>query len=171
MALDLNTLKNNLNDLINRINNLESSAIHIDGYLTSLDINQTAYSINETIKDLDVDTIIIDGNIYIGDNSINNTSIKTDKHDLVFSNKLVYDNKILKYDSDMLLPKFEEYTGDLVKGEYYIVIKDTINKPYLINYHSKNFICDDFKIENNKIICDKQYTIRKRGNANDSNIK
>ena len=71
----------------------------------------------------------------------------------------------------MLLPKFEEYTGDLVKGEYYIVIKDTINKPYLINYHSKNFICDDFKIENNKIICDKQYTVRKRGNANDSNIK
>jgi len=73
MALDLNTLKNNLNDLINRINNLESSAIHIDGYLTSLDINQMAYSINETIKDLDVDTIIIDGNIYIGDNSINKT--------------------------------------------------------------------------------------------------
>jgi len=171
MALDLNTLKNNLNDLINRINNLESSAIHIDGYLTSLDINQTAYSINETIKDLDVDTIIIDGNIYISDNSINNTSIKTDKHDLVFNDRLVYDNKILKYDSDMLLPKFKEYTGDLVKGEYYIVIQGIVNKPYLINYYGKDFICDDFKIENNKIICDKSYTIRKRGNANDSNIK
>lgn len=171
MALDLNTLKNNLNDLINRINNLESSAIHIDGYLTSLDINQTAYSINETIKDLDVDTIIIDGNIYIGDNSINNTSIKTDKHDLVFNDRLVYDNKILKYDSDMLLPKFKEYTSDLVKGEYYIVIQGIVNKPYLINYCGKDFIYDDFKIENNKIICDKSYTIRKRGNANDSNIK
>ena len=171
MALDLNTLKNNLNDLINRINNLESSAINIDGYLTSLDINQTVYSINETIKDLDVDTIIIDGNIYIGDNCINNISIKTDRHDLVFNDRLVYDNKILKYDSDMLLPKFKEYTGDLVKGEYYIVIQDIVNKPYLINYCGKDFICDDFKIENNKIICDKSYTIRKRGNANDSNIK
>ena len=68
----------------------------------------------------------------------------------------------------MLLPKFEDYSGDLVNGEYYIVIQ---NKPYLINYRGKDFTCDDFKIENNKIICDKQYTIRKRGNANDSNIK
>ena len=157
--------------MINRINNLESSAIHIDGYLTSLDINEMAYSTNETIKKLDVDTIIVNENIYINDNSVDNRSIKINKHDLVFDDTLVYDNKKLKYDNDMLLPKFEEYTGDLVKGEYYIVIKDTINKPYLINYHSKNFICDDFKIENNKIICDKQYTIRKRGNANDSNIK
>lgn len=171
MALDLNTLKNNLNNLINRINNLESLAIHIDGYLTSLDINQTAYSINETIKDLDVDTIIVNGNIYIDNNSISNKAIKTDKHDLVFDDTLVYDNKKLKYDNDMLLPKFEEYTGDLVKGEYYIVIQNIVNKSYLINYRGKNFICDDFKIENNKIICDKQYTIRKRGNANDSNIK
>lgn len=171
MALDLNTLKNNLNDLINRINNLESSAIHIDGYLTSLDINEMAYSTNETIKNLDVDTIIVDKNIYVGDNRIDNTSIKTNKHNLAFNDKLTYDNKILKYNNDMLLPKFKEYTGDLVKGEYYIVIQDTINKSYLINYRGKNFACDDFKIENNKIICDKQYTIRKRGNANDSNIK
>ena len=168
MALDLNTLKNNLNDLINRINNLESSAIHIDGYLTSLDINKMAYSTNETIKNLDVDTIIIDKNIYINDNSIDNKSIKINKHDLVFDDTLIYDNKKLKYDNDMLLPKFEEYSSDLIKGEYYIVIQ---NKPYLVNYRGKDFICDDFKIENNKIICDKQYTIRKRGNANDSNIK
>lgn len=171
MALDLNTLKNNLNDLINRINNLESSTINIEGYLTSLNINEMVYSNNETIKNLDINTINVNGNIYINDNSIDNTSIKINKHDLVFNDTLIYDNKKLKYDNDMLLPKFEEYTGDLVKGEYYIVIKDTINKPYLINYHSKNFICNDFKIENNKIICDKQYTIRKRGNANDSNIK
>lgn len=171
MALDLNTLKNNLNDLINRINNLESSAIHIDGYLTSLDINKMAYSTNETIKNLDIDTIIIDKNIYINDNSIDNKSIKINKHDLVFDDTLVYDNKKLKYDNDMLLPKFEEYTGDLVKSEYYIVIQNIINKPYLINYRGKDFICNDFKIENNKIICNKQYTIRKRGNANDSNIK
>lgn len=171
MALDFNTLKNNLNDLINRINNLESSAIHIEGYLTSLDINKMAYSTNETIKDLDVDTIVIDGNIYIGDNSIDNTSIKTSKHNLIFNDNLVYDNKKLKFHNDMLLPKFEEHTGDLVKGEYYIVVQDIVNKPYLINYRGKDFICGDFKIENNKIICDKQYTIRKRGNANDSNIK
>lgn len=171
MALDLNTLKNNLNDLINRINNLKSSAIHIDGYLTSLDINEMVYSTNETIKDLDVNTINVSENIYINDNRIDNTSIKTDNHDLVFNDILTYDNKNLKFNNDMLLPKFEEYTGDLVKGEYYIVIKDTINRPYLINYRGKNFTCDDFKIENNKIICDKQYTIRKRGNANDSNIK
>ena len=168
MALDLNTLKNNLNDLINRINNLESSAIHIDGYLTSLDINEMAYSTNETIKNLDVDTIIVNENIYINDNSVDNRSIKINKHDLVFDNTLVYDNKKLKFDNDMLLPKFKDYSGDLVNGEYYIVIQ---NKPYLINYRGKNFTCDDFKIENNKIICDKQYTIRKRGNANDSNIK
>ena len=171
MALDLNTLKNNLNDLINRINNLESSAIHIDDYLTSLDINKMVYSTNETIKNLDVDTIIVNENIYINDNSVDNRSIKINKHDLVFNDTLIYDNKKLKYDNDMLLPKFEEYTSDLVKGEYYIVIKDTINKPYLINYCGKDFISDDFKIENNKIICDKSYTIRKRGNANDSNIK
>lgn len=168
MALDLNTLKNNLNDLINRINNLESSAINIDGYLTSLDINNSAYSKNETIKNLDVNTINISGNIYINNNKIDNMSIKTDKHDLVFDDILVYDNKKLKFNNDMLLPKFEEHSGNLTKGEYYIIIQ---NKPYLINYHSKNFICDDFKIENNKIICDKQYTIRKRGNANDSNLK
>lgn len=168
MALDLNTLKNNLNDLINRINSLESSAIHVDGYLTSLDISNSVYSRNETIKNLDVDTINISGNIYIDNNSISNKTIKTDKHDLVFDNTLVYDNKKLKFNNDMLLPKFEDYSGDLVNGEYYIVIQ---NKPYLINYHGKNFICDDFKIKNNKIICDKQYTIRKRGNANDSNIK
>lgn len=168
MALDLNTLKNNLNDLINRINNLESSAIHIDGYLTSLDINEMAYSTNETIKNLDIDTIIVNGNIYIDNNSISNKAIKIDKHDLVFDDTLVYDNKKLKFDNDMLLPKFKDYSGDLVNGEYYIVIQ---NKPYLINYRGKNFTCDDFKIENNKIICDKQYTIRKRGNANDSNIK
>lgn len=168
MALDLNTLKNNLNDLINRINNLESSAIHIEGYLTSLDINEMAYSTNETIKNLDVDTIIVNGNIYIDNNSISNKAIKIDKHDLVFDDTLVYDNKKLKFDNDMLLPKFKDYSGDLVNGEYYIVIQ---NKPYLINYRGKDFICDDFKIENNKIICDKQYTIRKRGNANDSNIK
>ena len=171
MALDLNTLKNNLNDLINRINNLESSAIHIDGYLTSLNINEMVYSNNETIKNLDIDTIIVNGNIYIDNNSISNKAIKIDKHDLVFDNTLIYDNKKLKFDNDMLLPKFEEYSGDLTKGEYYIVVKDTINRPYLINYRGKDFICDDFKIENNKIICDKQYTIRKRGNANDSNIK
>lgn len=171
MALDLNTLKNNLNDLINRINNLESSAIHINGYLTSLDINEMAYSTNETIKNLDVDTIIVNENIYINDNSVDNKSIKINNHDLVFDDTLVYDNKKLKYDNDMLLPKFEEYTGDLVKGEYYIIIQNIVNKPYLINYRGKNFIYDDFKIENNKIICDKQYTIRKRGNANDSNIK
>lgn len=171
MALDLNTLKNNLNDLINKINNLESSAINVEGYLTSLDINQMAYSNNEIIKSLDVDTISVNGNIYIDNTNIDNKSIKTSKHDLVFSDVLMYDNKSLKLDSDMLLPKFEEYTGDLVKGEYYIIIQDVINKPYLINYRGKNFICDDFKIENNKIICDKQYTIRKRGNANDSNIK
>lgn len=168
MALDLNTLKNNLNDLINRINNLESSTIHVDGYLTSLDINNSAYSKNETIKNLDIDTINVDGNIYIDNNSISNKAIKTDKHDLVFDNTLVYDNKKLKFNNDMLLPKFEDYSGDLVNGEYYIVIQ---NKPYLINYRGKDFICDDFKIENNKIIYDKQYTIRKRGNANDSNIK
>ena len=171
MALDLNTLKNNLNYLINRINNLESSAIHINGYLTSLDINEMAYSTNETIKNLDVDTIIVNENIYINDNSVDNKSIKINNHDLVFDDTLVYDNKKLKYDNDMLLPKFEEYTGDLVKGEYYIIIQNIVNKPYLINYRGKNFIYDDFKIENNKIICDKQYTIRKRGNANDSNIK
>ena len=168
MALDLNTLKNNLNDLINRINNLESSTIHIDGYLTSLDINNSVYSKNETIKNLDVNTINVSGNIYINNNKIDNTSIKTDKHDLIFDDTLVYDNKTLKFDKDMLLPKFEDYSGDLVKGEYYIVIQ---NKPYLINYRGKDFVCDDFKIENNKIICNKQYTIRKRGNANDSNIK
>lgn len=168
MALDLNTLKNNLNDLINRINNLESSAIHVDGYLTSLDISNSIYSKNETIKNLDIDTINVSGNIYIDNNSISNKTIKTDKHDLVFDNALVYDNKKLKFNNDMLLPKFEDYSGDLVNGEYYIVIQ---NKPYLINYRGKNFICNDFKIENNKIICDKQYTIRKRGNANDSNIK
>lgn len=168
MALDLNTLKNNLNDLINRINNLESSAIHIDGYLTSLDINNSVYSKNETIKNLDVNTINVSGNIYINNNKIDNTSIKTDKHDLIFDDTLVYDNKTLKFDKDMLLPKFEDYSGDLVKGEYYIVIQ---NKPYLINYRGKDFVCNDFKIENNKIICNKQYTIRKRGNANDSNIK
>ena len=168
MALDLNTLKNNLNDLINRINNLESSAIHIDGYLTSLDINNSAYSKNETIKNLDVNTINVGGNIYINNNKIDNMSIKTDKHDLIFDDTLIYDNKNLKFNNDMLLPKFEEYSGDLIKGEYYIVIQ---NKPYLVNYRGKDFICDDFKIENNKIICDKQYTIRKRGNANDSNIK
>lgn len=171
MALDLNTLKNNLNDLINRINNLESSTINIEGYLTSLNINEMVYSKNETIKNLDIDTIIVNGNIYIDNNSISNKAIKIDKHDLVFDNTLVYDNKKLKFDNDMLLPKFEEHSGDLTKGEYYIVVKDTINRPYLINYRGKNFICDDFKIENNKIICDKQYTIRKRGNANDSNIK
>lgn len=171
MALDLNTLKNNLNDLINRINNLESSAIHIDGYLTSLDINQMVYSINETIKDLDVDTIIVDENIYVGDSRIDNKSVKTDTHDLAFDNTLVYNNKKLKFNNDMLLPKFKEYTGDLIKGEYYIVVQNTINKPYLINYRGKDFVCDDFKIENNKIICDKPYIIRKRGNANDSNIK
>lgn len=168
MALDLNTLKNNLNDLINRINNLESSTIHVDGYLTSLDISNSTYSKNETIKNLDVDTINVGGNIYIDNNSISNKAIKTDKHDLVFDNILVYDNKELKFNNDMLLPKFEDYSGDLVNGEYYIVIQ---NKPYLINYRGKNFICNDFKIENNKIICDKQYTIRKRGSANDSNIK
>ena len=168
MALDLNTLKNNLNDLINRINNLESSAIHVDGYLTSLDISNSIYSKNETIKSLDINTINVNGNIYIDNNSISNKAIKTDKHDLVFDNTLVYDNKKLKFDNDMLLPKFEDYSGDLVNGEYYIVIQ---NKPYLINYRGKDFTCDDFKIENNKIICDKQYTIRKRGNANDSNIK
>lgn len=171
MALDLNTLKNNLNNLINRINNLELSAIHIDGYLTSLDINEMAYSTNETIKDLDVNMINVSENIYIGDSKIDNTSIKTDNHSLVFDDVLTYDNKKLKYNNDMLLPKFEEYSGDLVKGEYYIVIKNVVNKPYLINYRGKDFICDDFKIENNKIICNKQYTIRKRGNANDSNIK
>lgn len=168
MALDLNTLKNNLNDLINRINSLESSAIHVDDYLTSLDISNSAYSKNETIKNLDVDTINVNGNIYIDNNSISNKAIKTDKHDLVFDNTLVYDNKKLKFNNNMLLPKFEDYSDDLVNGEYYIVIQ---NKPYLINYRGKNFICNDFKIENNKIICDKQYTIRKRGNANDSNIK
>lgn len=168
MALDLNTLKNNLNDLINRINNLESYAIHIEGYLTSLDISNGVYSKNETIKNLNINTINVSGNIYIDNNSISNKAIKTDKHDLVFDNILVYDNKKLKFDNDMLLPKFKDYSGDLINGEYYIVIQ---NKPYLINYRGKNFTCDDFKIENNKIICDKQYTIRKRGNANDSNIK
>lgn len=168
MALDLNTLKNNLNDLINRINNLESSAINIDGYLTSLDINNSVYSKNETIKNLNINTINVSGNIYINNNKIDNMSIKTDKHDLIFDDTLIYDNKNLKFNNDMLLPKFEEHSGDLTKGEYYIVIQ---NKPYLINYRGKDFICDDFKIENNKIICDKQYTIRKRGNANDSNIK
>lgn len=168
MALDLNTLKNNLNDLINRINSLESSTINIEGYLTSLNIDEMVYSNNETIKNLDIDTIIVNGNIYIDNNSISNKAIKIDKHDLVFDDTLVYDNKKLKFDNDMLLPKFKDYSGDLVNGEYYIVIQ---NKPYLINYRGKDFICDDFKIENNKIICDKQYTIRKRGNANDSNIK
>jgi len=168
MALDLNTLKNNLNDLINRINNLKSSAVNIEGYLTSLNINEMVYSNNETIKSLDINTINISGNIYISNSRIDNRSIKTDKHDLVFDDTLVYDNKKLKFDNDMLLPKFKDYSGDLVNGEYYIVIQ---NKPYLINYRGKNFTCDDFKIENNKIICDKQYTIRKRGNANDSNIK
>ena len=168
MALDLNTLKDNLNDLINRINNLESYAIHIEGYLTSLDISNGVYSKNETIKNLNINTINVSGNIYIDNNSISNKAIKTDKHDLVFDNILVYDNKKLKFDNNMLLPKFKDYSGDLVNGEYYIVIQ---NKPYLINYRGKNFTCDDFKIENNKIICDKQYTIRKRGNANDSNFK
>ena len=127
MALDLNTLKNNVNDLVAQINNLDIETIEMSDYLTSLEVNESVYSKNETIEEINVDKVVIKGSID-------------------------YDIK-----------------KDLIPGEYYIVVtKNNIKKTYLINYRNSDFICNDFKIQKNKIITDFEIHVRIRGAKNDS---
>ena len=84
---------------------------------------------------------------------------------------MTYNNKIVKVDGNLIMPGFVDYDikKDLIPGEYYIVVtKNNIKKIYLINYRNSDFICDDFKIQKNKIITDFEIHVRIRGAKNDS---
>lgn len=171
MALDLNTLKNNVNDLVAQINNLDIETIEMNDYLTSLEVNESVYSKNETIEEINVDKVVIKGSIYSNDFIINSNSIKNKNNQLLFDNSLTYNNKIVKVDGNLIMPGFVDYDikKDLIPGEYYIVVtKNNIKKTYLINYRNSDFICDDFKIQKNKIITDFEIHVRIRGAKNDS---
>lgn len=171
MALDLNTLKNNVNDLVAQINNLDIEMIEISDYLTSLEVNESVYSKNETIEKINVDKVVIKGSIYSNDFIINSNSIKNKNNQLLFDNSLTYNNKIVKVDGNLIMPGFVDYDikKDLIPGEYYIVVtKNNIKKTYLINYRNNNFKCGDFKIQDNKIITDSEIYVRVRGAKNDS---
>lgn len=171
MALDLNTLKNNVNDLVAKINNLDIETIEVTDYLTSLEVNESIYSKNETIEKMNVDKVVIKGSIYSNDFIINSNSIKNKNNQLLFDNSLTYNNKIVKVDGNLIMPGFVDYDikKDLTPGEYYIVVtKNNIKKTYLINYRNNNFKCGDFKIQDNKIITDSEIYVRVRGAKNDS---
>lgn len=171
MALDLNTLKNNVNDLVAKINNLDVETIEVTDYLTSLEVNESIYSKNETIEKMNVDKVVIKGSIYSNDFIINSNSIKNKNNQLLFDNSLTYNNKIVKVDGNLIMPGFVNYDiqKDLIPGEYYIVVtKNNIKKTYLINYRNNNFKCGDFKIQDNKIITDSEIYVRVRGAKNDS---
>ena len=171
MALDLNTLKNNVNDLVAQINNLDIETIKIKDYLTSLEVNTSVYSKNETIEEINVDKVIIKGSIYSNDFMMNSNSIKNKNNILLFDDSLIYNNKSVKAGDNLIMPSFTEYDikKDLIPGEYYIVVtKNNIKKTYLINYRNSDFICDDFKIQKNKIITDFEIHVRIRGAKNDS---
>ena len=171
MALDLNTLKNNVNDLVAKINNLDVETIEVTDYLTSLEVNESIYSKNETIEKINVDKVVIKGSIYSNDFIINSNSIKNKNNQLLFDNSLTYNNKIVKVDGNLIMPGFVNYDiqKDLIPGEYYIVVtKNNIKKTYLINYRNNNFKCGDFKIQDNKIITDSEIYVRVRGAKNDS---
>lgn len=171
MALDLNTLKNNVNDLVAQINNLDIETIEISDYLTSLEVNESVYSKNETIEKINVDKVVIKESIYSNDFIINSNSIKNKNNQLLFDNSLTYNNKIVKVDGNLIMPGFVDYDikKDLIPGEYYIVVtKNNIKKTYLINYRNNNFKCGDFKIQDNKIITDSEIYVRVRGAKNDS---
>lgn len=171
MALDLNTLKNNVNDIIAKINNLDIETIEIKDYLTSLEVNESVYSKNEIIEKIDADKVVVKGSIYSDDFIVTSDSIKNKNNNLLFSDSLTYNNKTVKVDGDLIMPGFIEYdtNKDLIPGEYYIVItKNNIKKIYLINYRNNNFKCDDFEIQNNKIVTDSEIYVRIRGAKNDS---
>ena len=171
MALDLNTLKNNVNDLVAKINNLDIETIEVTDYLTSLEVNESIYSKNETIEKINVDKVVIKGSIYSNDFIINSNSIKNKNNQLLFDNSLTYNNKIVKVNGNLIMPGFVNYDiqKDLIPGEYYIVVtKNNIKKTYLINYRNNNFKCGDFKIQDNKIITDSEIYVRVRGAKNDS---
>lgn len=171
MALDLNTLKNNVNDLVAKINNLDIETIEVNDYLTSLEVNESIYSKNETIEKMNVDKVVIKGSIYSNDFIINSNSVKNRNNQLLFNDSLVYNNKMVKTTGDLIMPGFVNYDiqKDLIPGEYYIVItKNNIKKTYLINYRNNNFKCGDFKIQDNKIITDSEIYVRVRGAKNDS---
>lgn len=171
MALDLNTLKNNVNDIIARINNLDIETIEIKDYLTSLEVNESVYSKNEIIEKIDTDKVIVKGSIYSDDFIVTSDSIKNKNNNLLFSDSLTYNNKTVKVDGNLIMPGFTEYDThkDLIPGEYYIVVtKNNIKKTYLVNYRNNNFKCDDFKIQNNKIVTNSEIYVRIRGAKNDS---
>lgn len=171
MALDLNTLKNNVNDLVAKINNLDIETIEVNDYLTSLEVNESIYSKNETIEKMNVDKVAIKGSIYSNDFIINSNSVKNKNNQLLFNDSLVYNNKMVKITGDLIMPGFVYYDiqKDLIPGEYYIVVtKNNIKKTYLINYRNNNFKCGDFKIQDNKIITDSEIYVRVRGAKNDS---
>lgn len=171
MALDLNTLKNNVNDIVAQINNLDIETIEVKDYLTSLEVNTSVYSKNETIEKIDADKVIINGSIYSNDFIMDSNSIKNKNNILLFDNSLIYNNKSVKAGDNLIMPSFTEYDikKDLIPGEYYIVVtKNNIKKTYLINYRNSDFICDDFKIQKNKIITDFEIHVRIRGAKNDS---
>lgn len=171
MALDLNTLKNNVNDIVAQINNLDIETIEVKDYLTSLEVNTSVYSKNETIEKIDADKVIINGSIYSNDFIMDSNSIKNKNNILLFDDSLIYNNKSVKAGDNLIMPSFTEYDikKDLIPGEYYIVVtKNNIKKTYLINYRNSDFICDDFKIQKNKIITDFEIHVRIRGAKNDS---
>lgn len=171
MALDLNTLKNNVNDIIAKINNLDIEIIEIKDYLTSLEVNESVYSKNEIIEKIDADKIVVKGSIYFDDFIVTSDSIKNKNNNLLFSDSLTYNNKTVKVDGNLIMPGFTEYDThkDLIPGEYYIVVtKNNIKKTYLVNYRNNNFKCDDFEIQNNKIVTDSEIYVRIRGAKNDS---
>lgn len=171
MALDLNTLKNNVNDIVAQINNLDIETIEVKDYLTSLEVNTSVYSKNETIEKIDADKVIINGSIYSNDFIMDSNSIKNKNNILLFDDSLIYNNKSVKAGDNLIMPSFTEYDikKDLIPGEYYIVVtKNNIKKTYLINYRNNNFKCGDFKIQDNKIITDSEIYVRVRGAKNDS---
>lgn len=165
MSIDINTLRNEINNLISKINSLESTVINNDRYVNALDFYDNFISVNETLNNLLLDTVDIAGSIFLNNNNkIGSNEILVGNKSLSFDQRLSYNNRFVKNNYDMALPKYKEYTlSKLEKGDYYILVNVSgYSVPLTINYCGKDFKNNLITIKDNVITSDKEFKVYKR---------
>ena len=164
MSIDINTLRNEINSLISKINSLESTVINNDQYVNALDFYDNFISVNETLNNLSLDTVDIDGSIFLNNNKISSSEISVGNKSLSFDQRLSYNNRSVKNNYDMALPEYKEYTlFKLEKGDYYILVNVSgYFIPLTINYCGKDFKNNLITIKDGVITSDKEFKVYKR---------
>lgn len=164
MSIDINTLRNEINNLISKINSLESTVIDNDQYVNALDFYDNFISVNEMLNNLSLDTVDIAGSIFLNNNKIGSNEILVGNKSLSFDQRLSYNNRSVKNNYDMALPKYKEYTlSKLEKGDYYILVSVSgYSIPLTVNYCGKDFKNNLITIKDGIITSDKEFKIYKR---------